>query len=215
MRISHSHRFVFLAYPRTASTSTRNLLDPFCEVKSVHISEVTATHPFYHHISAGELLDVFRQRGWDWDSYRKFTIIRNPYDRVVSLYHHHAKQYGPARERRSGPLLRFARMFRRKTDFAAYVKALNPDQRLHTKLRSFVCDSSGRWLVGDILRFENLGMELSALLPELGVTSFEGVLPRLNGSTDREDYRMYYNGRSRRRVGDLYAEEIELFGYAF
>ena len=193
----------------------RDLLDPFCEVKSVHISEVTVAHPFYHHISAGELLEIFRQRGWDWGRYRKFTIIRNPYDRVVSLYHHHAKHYGPAKENRSGPLHRFARIFRRKADFAAYVNALDPDQRLHANLRSFLCDSSGRWLVGDILRFESLDTELPALLSELGVTPLEGDLPRLNGSPYRADYRTYYNRRSRQRVGDLYAEEIERFGYGF
>ena len=32
--------------------------------------------------------EIFDKKGWEWSLYRKFCVVRNPYDRVVSLYHH-------------------------------------------------------------------------------------------------------------------------------
>lgn len=88
MRISHKYRFVFLANLRTGSTTVRSILDHYSDIKSVHITQISERFPFYHHISAQELKPIFEERGWDWSKYKKFCVIRNPYDRIVSLYHH-------------------------------------------------------------------------------------------------------------------------------
>ena len=94
MRISHKKKFIFLANPRSASTSIRKILDPYSDISSKLISEVDQNFPFYHHITALELKNIFEKKGWDWDSYTKFCIIRNPYERIVSLYHHQQKIQG-------------------------------------------------------------------------------------------------------------------------
>ncbi len=213
MRISHAHKFVFLAYPRTASTSMRDLLDPFCEVRSVHIDEVTPDHPFYHHISAAELRTIFHARGWDWSMYRKFAVVRNPYDRVVSLYHHHDRHYRSAVPGWRGLADRWGKVLRRRSRFARYVAELDPARRLHRPLSSFLGDENGRWLVDEVLRFESLDVEVPRLLSTLGLSG--AIMPRLNESRHRLSYRRYYNRRSRDCVARLYAEDIGRFGYAF
>ena len=46
MRISHRYRFVFLAYPRTASRSVREVLDPYSDIHGVHPTRTRREHPF-------------------------------------------------------------------------------------------------------------------------------------------------------------------------
>ncbi len=215
VRISHAHKFVFLAYPRTASTSMRDLLDPFCEIKSIHISQITRENPFYHHISAVELRTIFEERGWDWSLYRKFAVVRNPYDRVVSLYHHHDRHYRPTGESSPNLAERLKRYVWRRSRFARYVGALDPRQRLHCTFHSFLGDGAGGCLVDHILRFEYLETEAPRLLSALGLPLFGVSMPRLNQSDNRSAYRRYYNSRSRELVNGLYTEDIERFSYMF
>ncbi|MGZ9812024.1 sulfotransferase family 2 domain-containing protein [Pseudoroseicyclus sp. H15] len=211
MRISHEKKFIFLAVPRTGSTSLRDLLDPYSDIKSVHITETNRNHPYYHHISARELKDIFDKNGWDFSSYSKFCVVRNPFDRVVSLYHHYLKH------RREGSFLR--RAYHKVTpppDFASYVQKIDPESRLTTTIRAFTCDSSGAALVDKVLKFEELSTELPVYLQELGIPADKATLPHLNSSANRKvSYRDYYNDTLRAHVAKLYREDIERFGYSF
>ena len=38
---------------------------------------------------ACEAKRAFDERGWNWFEYNRFCIVRNPYARMVSLYHHY------------------------------------------------------------------------------------------------------------------------------
>lgn len=44
----------------------------------------TPKQKFYHHISCGEIVDLIPKHVWD--SYFKFTVERNPFDKVVSFF---------------------------------------------------------------------------------------------------------------------------------
>ena len=202
MRISHSHKLIYLAVPRTGSTTARNILDVSADITSIHISTITPDFPFYHHISALELKKIFAARGWNWDGYRKFCVIRNPYDRVVSLYHHRVENL--AKNAHQSP-----------PSFKQYVFQLNPTQRLPTSLQAFVCDESGDFLVQDILQFEQLHTQLPAYLHQIGISLSADQIPRLNASRNRRSYRDYYDAETKARIGQLYRYEIERFGYVF
>jgi hypothetical protein len=90
VRISHRHRFVFIAIPKNASTSIRAALGPHSDVLSGD------RDPYYHHVSASALRDHFAEREWDWDGYFKFAVVRNPWERVVSQYRYlrHMREFG-------------------------------------------------------------------------------------------------------------------------
>jgi hypothetical protein len=202
MRISHSLHLIYLAVPRTGSTTVRAILDPYADMKSTHISTVTPDFPFYHHISALELKNVFAARGWDWGGYRNFCVIRNPYDRVVSLYHHHMELFAD-------------NVQKLPASFRQYVLAINPVDRLPTSLQAFTCDENGDFLVRDVLRFEQLHAELPSYLADFGIHVPADQIPHLNASKSRRSYREYYDTDTKARVEQLYRYEIDRFDYTF
>lgn len=218
MRISHRHRLVFVAVPRSGSTSVRRVLDPHCEVHSVHVSRTDARFPFYHHISASELREHFQRRGWAWNEYRRFAVVRNPFDRAVSLYHHHQR----VRAGRVGGLSRTRAMWLRATSpvrthptFRAFVRDVLPTSSLARPLRSFLADEGGETLVDDVLRLETLDEELPLYLRRVGIELGDAGVPRVNCTADRAPYPTYYDEATRRRVAEHYGEEIRRFGYRF
>ncbi|MEN8154473.1 MAG: sulfotransferase family 2 domain-containing protein [Acidobacteriota bacterium] len=218
MRISHKHRFVFLANPRTASTTIRNILDDYSDIKSRYITDIDRDFPYYHHISAQELKKIFDLNGWDWFSYKRFCIVRNPFDRVVSLYHHKIQTSTQPDERRSRPY-NLARKIKYKllgdSKFENYVKHLNPKKRLTTSLKEFLCDKDGNFLVDDVLMFENLGTELPEYLKQFGIKIEKEDIPHLNLSSGRNKYKEYYDPLTRKKVEEIYSYEIERFKYKF
>ena len=197
MRISHSHRFIFFAVPRTGSTTVRKVLDDYSDVKSIHISETTEANPFYHHISPRETIKIFESRGWDWKAYKKFCFVRNPFDRAVSLFHHRLKM----RRKQTGWMHRVkqkAKLFlHRRRMFAAFVNSHMRDWgRLEEPVTSFITDSDGNCLVDDVLRFEEMRSELPAYLNKLGIEISPEIIPHKNKSKRKSNYK-YYNGETK------------------
>lgn len=214
MRISHQYKFVFLATPRTGSTTIRNVLDQYSDIISVRISQKSREFPFYDHISAPELKRVFDKNEWVWEDYSSFCVVRNPYDRVVSLYHHHLKM----RDRRDNKffLTNVKDALTPAPSFKKFVFAINPRKRLTTALEYFIGAQDGaKPLVNDVLQFERLEQDIPNYLGKLGLEISAEDIPHLNASESRNDYRKYYCEDTRKRVSELYRYEIERFGYSF
>lgn len=220
MRISHSHKYIFLANPRSGSTTVRKILDDYSDIKSVHKSEITDEFPFYNHISALELKSIFDKRGWHWDRYKRFCVIRNPYDRVVSLFHHNLGMIRNPISEGIENLIKNAQLSAKpdpaiKYYFKQYVMGIDPNNVLTTSLEHFLCDADGHFLVEDILMFETLGDDLPSYLNELGISITSRDIPNLNSSEYRREYKEYYDDQSKKRITELYRYEIERFGYSF
>jgi hypothetical protein len=221
MRISHRHRFVFFASPKTGSRSVRKLLDAHSEIHGRPADEVTEDFPFYNHMRPVELRDVFGVRGWDFDAYFKFVMVRNPWSRLVSLYEMYAFREG-------GQLSRLRSRSTRHEGFRAWSRTL--DSKLGRGVApgvqkgvirfgafsyvGFAGDENGRPLVDEVIKLEEIDSGLPPVLERLGVP-----LPRRVPQTGRGryhgSYRAYYDDETRELVGALYAEDIQRFGYTF
>ena len=80
--ISHKHRCIFIHIPRTAGTSIESWLEPTPQwLKSPNEKHLTA-------IQAKTLYSEF------WNDYFKFTIVRHPYSRSLSLLSRFSRYYG-------------------------------------------------------------------------------------------------------------------------
>ncbi len=221
MRISHQHRFVFFASPKTGSRSVRKLLDAHSEIHGRPAHEVTADFPFYNHMRPVELRDVFASRGWDFDDYFKFVMVRNPWSRLVSLYEMFAFREG-------GQWSRLRRWTTRHRGFRAWVRTLDPEgldvgeSGLETSvIRSgafsyvgFAGDEDGRVLVDEVIKLEEIESRLPPVLERLGVP-LPARVPRTGRGRYSGSYRAYYDDETRELVGRLYEADIERFVYTF
>jgi hypothetical protein len=154
---------------------------------------ITSREKFYRHMPA---LQVRTRVPRDvWNSYFKFCVERNPWDKVLSHYHMHAAREG-------GPLSldEYLARGRFPINFFRYT------------------DRSGRKIIVDrVLRYENLLTELGEVFSQLKIP-FEGTLgvqAKSGYRTDRRPYQDVFNEKQRRIVKEAFAKEIELHGYRF
>jgi len=218
MRISHSNKFVFLATPRTASTSVRDALDDYSDVKSVFKAQATREFPFYHHISSKELREYFANYGWDWDDYSKVCFVRNPFDRVVSLFHHHIETGERYAEGKS-KIYNFTRSIKYKyfnrIDFENFVSQLDPTARLQTSVCRFIDEGENDLGNTQVLKYENLPVCFAKWATGAGIPEAADGLSRINVTGRRLDYREYYTDRTIELVSSLYSDDIARFDYSF
>lgn len=141
-----------------------------------------------------------------FNEFFKFAFVRNPWDLQVSLYHFMLRD--PAIPRHAE--------VKACGSFDAFIewvlKTPDPYPKGITKLQSeMLADSQGKLLVDFIGRYETLSADYARVCEKVGV---DAPLPHLNKSA-HQDYRSYYNDRTRDLVAENFKNDIELFGYSF
>jgi hypothetical protein len=154
---------------------------------------ITSREKFYRHMPAFEIEN--RVPANVWNSYFKFCVDRNPWDKVLSHYHMHA-----AREGGSLSLDEYLVRARFPINYFRYT------------------DRSGKKIIVDrILHYENLLPELSKVFSQLNIP-FDGrlgVAAKSEYRTDRRPYQQVFDEEQRRIVEKAFAKEIALHGYRF
>jgi len=208
--ISHSHRFIFVHISKTAGTSLRRALDPYCQqpprtglrklLSHLPVQESPARVAFRVHATARwARMKITPQV---FDSYCVFTVVRNPFDRAVSNYHFLMQR----------PEHHSHRHVKRMT-FDDYLAFLRRRRWLRDPTQSFrVTDERGGLLCQHILRFESLNPDFAALCSHLGLTC-ETQLAHRNPSQHRPYHEYYDNRATRDALVDLFAADFEAFGY--
>lgn len=213
MRISHRYRFVFFANPKTGSSSVRQFLDPWTDVRPVRrFTDVTDDNPFHPHMRPAEAREQFDRFGWDFGGYARFACVRNPWARLVSLYRHVERDHVSSR---GESLLPFEEWIRR-------LPVEDPDDPLRWRvegtrsLEHFVRNESGDLLVDRVLRTEDLDRDLAPYLRSLRVPVPEGARPASRNVTGAgRDYVRWYTDLLIELVAELFRYEIVHYGYEF
>jgi hypothetical protein len=162
------------------------------------------------HFSAAELIDLM---GWDeFHSFFSFTVVRNPYDRLVSAYHY-ARQGGGSK----GSVRKLAAYGSEEFEtFETFIRKwlVHQDvQSLPIIFRpqyQFVCNEQKEVLVHYVAHAEHLDELSDMLVKTVDLTT---DFHQLN-VTERKHYAAYYTDDLRKIVYDLYALDFEIFGYA-
>lgn len=210
--VSFEKRFIFFYIPKVASTSIKKAL-----AKTLFEKIITArVHTFWF----DEVIDV--QKG-EYPDYFKFTIVRNPWDRIVSCYSDKILFEDVTNYKyKNGVFRRYARkyknLFYRGMPFEEFVRVISsiPDEKSDRHFRSqrcFITDENENILVDFIGRYEALSRDLAVLC---GKTQLENIpLFHENKSKREKDYRSLYNEETKRLIEERYKDDIELFDYRF
>lgn len=211
MLISHRHRFIFVHVPKNAGISIGEALAPFGDVpprtpfrralSKLPVPENPHKASFGLHASARWA--KMKLPAEVFDGYLKFAVIRNPYDRAVSLYHFLTQKESHHRHATVKDMT-----------FHRFLEHVGEKHWRHdeTQLRC-VGDRSGRILLDRILRFETLDRDFAALAAELGLPGAPR-LPRSNTSEHGAHTEYLDDPKTRALLERLFAVDFEAFGYA-
>lgn len=182
----------------------------------IHINKTAGTSivsytgkPFRKHLTAKEVIDVIGQD--QWDSAYKFTVVRNPWDKMVSHYKHNIKTKPETMARRGS---------KENIPFGEWLSlTLGPvkDKKYYNRPQHFLPqvewlkDYQGRVVMDRVIRFEALAEGYRWVAQDLGLP--EG-LPHLN-ATRSSTYHDFYDEASKQLVADWFSEDLAAFGYAF
>ena len=198
--ISHKHKFIFIHIPKCAGTTIeRTLYDYASDVSdimpdckwSIRTKNLRNEHLF-------NSIDKH-------NDYFTFTFCRNPYDRLVSAY-------------------TFFKLKEKYHTFNNFIKNSNVFKNCEKILKKDFCQTTGliyhflpgvyfiKHGVDFIGKVENLQEDFDIVCDKIGIPRKE--LSQVY-KTKHKHYTEYYNDETRKIVAEIYAKDIEYFGYEF
>lgn len=211
MIISPGRGYVFVHIPKTGGTSMALALEdramaddiligdtPKARHRRRRLAKLSAPGRLWKHSRLSDIDGIEELP----NSPFVFTMVRNPWDRVVSLYHWARVQSF------EHPLVSGAKELRFR-DFVlspALARAASNDAS-----ESYVKDAAGTVKCDAFVRLEHLDSDLRPVERHLG---FPLHLPHANVS-DHPSSATLYDEETRNRVDRLFAPDIARFGYAF
>jgi len=162
-----------------------------------------------------------------------FAIVRNPYSRIVSFYHHKLKLaaryhlnnggYRPSQtsvadamdldiHRNTESVLKKLADLEFGEFIQRYKENIRSDPHSRPQTAGLV-DYNGNVKVDHVFKLENINEEWAKIEEIVGE---EMELYHLNETkSKRKDYKEYYDIHSKELVGELYKSDLEVFNYTF
>jgi len=201
MPISDTYKVIFLHNPKSGGSSIEALINFGFGTNSL-LSNYGNTHkPALQHLIYSQLKIIIPNN--KFNSYFKFTYVRNPWDRLVSTYFWSNRGFNT---------------------FEAFVNFVDELYRTYTLDTIYKYPNYQKMFCSHLLpqylytgpdvhiyRFENFNADTQDLLNRLGIKK---PIPKHNAS-NHQHYSKYYNDRTRDIVAKIYAEDIKRFGYTF
>jgi hypothetical protein len=225
MIISHSHKFIFIKSHKTAGTSIEAALTEHCSgndivtplldysfnrnEKGEWIHQSMNAGDFHQHEDA---LTIKNKLPADvWNSYFKFSITRNPWDRAVSFF---------CWEKRQDPALRPKKRFYHHLGIP--FNDLAQTRKLFSEFIKGDWTSNDRFYTIDdqlcvdfVIRYEHLADDFSEVCKITGVPA--KTLPHLKSGMRKKKYHYseYYDEECRNIVAERHKNDLRLFEYVF
>jgi len=183
MFINHEHEFIFIHIPKNAGTSIRNSF----EIEGYDKKVVRKRYP---HDSCSVIRNYC---GIDtWNTYYTFSVVRNPFDRMVSYYHfHRSPQY----------------------KYPSTAQDMEFKEWIENGLDSKICKTQSDYLdvdVNHIMRYESLQEDFNLVCDNIKIPRYK--LPKYNTS-NHLNFASYYGEKQKDIVRGLFEKDFERFEY--
>jgi len=186
--ISDYYKFLFIHIPKTGGTSLFNTKSKAC-IKLLSEGKLI--------LCGGHLGLARMSKKIDISKYFKFAIVRNPWDRFISLWLTRAK----------------------KLELDEFIERIKLGREKWYALRPcifWIGDSNNNILVDKVLRYENYKEEVTDLMKKLGLHDIASELPHLRKTNRHSNYRGYYTNEWQVEfVKKFYDLDIKTFNYDF
>jgi hypothetical protein len=142
-----------------------------------------------------------------WDDYFKWSVERNPFDKVISGWHYWQWKYGVKLS---------------MDEYLGKIKSAIRSRKhgvgsLPWNFMNYTDPSTGNPLVDRVVKYEQLHEGLGEVFAKLGISFSPDLLPRAKGSIrkDAKPYGDVLTPDQRAVVAQLFKDELDLHGYAF
>lgn len=211
MIISPQRRYVFVHIPKTGGTAMTLALEgraarddiligdtPKAQARRGRLKGVQVPGRLWKHSTLADIDGLV-----DLSDMFIFTLVRNPWDRMVSYYHWLRDQSF------DHPAVGRAKAL----DFSGFLNHPGTASSLHAApYASYVTDAGGIMRATLFIRLEHLAQDMAPLTAHLG---FAPVLPVANQSNRGRDWRPYYSDTDAATLARICAPDIAAFAYCF
>lgn len=213
--IGKNKKVTFIRIPKNASTSLYNFFGPTNTIRDNVIPSDKEIHKNFFASSHCRISDSVEHLGDEILSLPTLSVVRNPYDRMVSMYFFAqklndsykdilSKVYGHTADN----FLNFCRLFQKMSEDERFFSSWSQ--------KSFIQIENET--IGDVIRFENLDEDFNKFLIKndlLGFFEQHGKSLKKENQTSHKMYKNYYCFESKNIVEKLWLKDIQYFKYSF
>lgn len=204
--ISIDHKCIFIHIPRTGGTSIEERIWPNQrDPETLWMGFIDKYHNKYQtgglqHLLARQIKEEIDTN--IFNSYWKFSVVRNPWDKIISQYFYTQKK---------PRILSFLGVEEIKS-LEEYLELISKKKYVQWEEQwKFLYDDNKECLVDDVYRFE--------FFKEIAINIYQKLnLPltilHLN-KTNHKHYSEYYTSETKEMVAEMYATDILTFNYEF
>lgn len=192
--ISYNKKFIFIHINKTAGTAVEQSLLEYGDKRVEPKNDLNfgLTYKQSQHFNYKEYKEYL---GSEYDNFFKFTVVRNPFDRVVSYYLKNS-------------------INQNNLSFSDWVIDRYKNKNFQDYKRMY--SDYTHWIDKDntdfILRFENLSSDFNILKQKLNI---DCELKYHNVNKNRLHYKEYYNEDTKEIITNHFKKELNTFNYKF
>jgi sulfotransferase famil protein len=219
--VNFEQQCIFIAIPKTGTTSVRTQLRqqgiPLIEDPHLNIMQVRDSLYVYFLMSALgrnkifptesilEDADIRAQTTTVFNNFFKFSSVRNPWARAVSLY-----------SRREGIQSRDKLTFEEFCDKHHYASDTCGHPTLHKNQIDWLCDENGQCIMDYVYKLESFSEAIKEIEDRTdGRVKLENINANKNPNSPSHKYRDFHTDKTRRIIAERFQKDIDYFKYTF
>lgn len=203
MIVSTNPKFIFLHIPKTAGTSVEESLNSFHDY-DYHDNPHAEMMLYYDDMSEEE-----------YNTFYKFTVIRNPFNLLYSTWSYYVKQNNINIEFNEWIKWRFTEKLTKYSDTIDIYGDGNFRMTYYINKNPqtfWLINNDGDFILDHVICFENIEKDLQEVFDILGLG--EMYLPHTNKNENTgKNYMQFYNEESIEIVKKEFKIDLDLFGY--